>query len=145
MRFPLGVFVDVQNSGLPLWQEVPLTFLGCGIAYGLIFGVVALVRLPGKRRLRRRVHAVEAAAGDGPVYASAVVCAAGPRLFGEVQAGWDARDRDRLAHISDPRPRGVLDAVALRRGMDPLVDQGRQIRCSIHRRADRRRGGCSGL
>jgi hypothetical protein len=47
MPFPIAVYVDVSNSGLPLWQVVPLTFLGCGIAYGLIFGTIVLFRLPG--------------------------------------------------------------------------------------------------
>jgi hypothetical protein len=28
MPLPIAVYVDVSNSGLPLWQVVPLTFLG---------------------------------------------------------------------------------------------------------------------
>jgi predicted lipid-binding transport protein (Tim44 family) len=126
MLFPMGVFIEVQNSGLPLWQEVPLTFLGCGIAYGLILGVVALVKLPGQRRLRRRVQAVEAAAGDGPVYAPAVVYAAGARLFSEVQAGWDARDRDRLARISDPDLMSDWN-----KRMDGYADAGERYRVEV--------------
>ncbi|MEA2314454.1 MAG: hypothetical protein QOI03_1146 [Solirubrobacteraceae bacterium] len=99
---PVGVYIHIHDSGLPLWQEVPLTILGVAIAFGLIWGVVALVKLPAQVRLRRRVKAVEAAAGDGPAYGPAAVIAAGARLFGEVQAAWDAGDRKRLARISDP-------------------------------------------
>jgi hypothetical protein len=101
MPFPIAVYVDVSNSGLPLWQVVPLTLLGCAIGYGVICAIIGLFNLPGRRRLRARVHAVEAAAGDSPVYGPSVVYAAATRLFGEVQAGWDARDRERLARISD--------------------------------------------
>jgi hypothetical protein len=93
---------DTNNSGLPLWQQVPLTILGVGIAFGLIFGLLALFKLPGERRLRRRVRTVEAAAGDSPVYGPAVVCAAGARLFGEIEAAWNAGDRQRLARVSAP-------------------------------------------
>ena len=34
---------DTNNSGLPLWQQVPLTILGVGIAFGLIFGLLGLL------------------------------------------------------------------------------------------------------
>jgi len=102
MFLPIGVFIDVSNSGLPLWQVVPLTVVGCGIGLGIVFGVAALFRWPAERRLRKRVHAVEVAAGDSSVYGAAVVYAAGTQLFSEAQAGWNARDRDRLARISAP-------------------------------------------
>jgi predicted lipid-binding transport protein (Tim44 family) len=103
MVMAIGVYIPpIRNSGLPLWQEVPLTILGVGIAFGLIFGVAALIKLPGEMRLRRRVKAVEAAASDSPVYGPPVVYAAGARLFGEVQEAWDAADRERLRRVSDP-------------------------------------------
>jgi hypothetical protein len=103
MLLAIGFYIAPNpNSGRPLWQEVPLTILGFGIAFGLIFGVFALIKLPGERRLRRRVEAVEAAAGDSPVYGPPVVYAAGARLFGEVQAAWGAADRELLRRISDP-------------------------------------------
>ena len=103
MLLAIGFYIAPNpNSGLPLWQEVPLTILGFGIAFWLIFGVFALIKLPGERRLRRRVEAVEAAAGDSPVYGPPVVYAAGARLFGEVQAAWAAADRELLRRISDP-------------------------------------------
>jgi hypothetical protein len=102
MRFLTAVYVDVGNSGLPIWQVVPLTILGCAIAVGFLSGVMALVRLPGERRLRRRVHAVEAAAGDSPPYGVPAVKGAAERLFMEMQSAWDAGDRARLARISEP-------------------------------------------
>jgi len=101
MLFPLGIYVDLHNNtDLPIWQVVPLTALGCGIALGLVFGVTSLFRLPGERRIGKRARAVAVAAGDSSVYGGAVVYAAAAQLFGEVQAGWNARDRDRLARIS---------------------------------------------
>jgi predicted lipid-binding transport protein (Tim44 family) len=99
----LGIYiVPVHDPGLPLWQVVPLTLVGAGIAFGILLGFGKLIKLPGERRLRKRVRAVEAAAGDGPLYGPTVVYAAATRLFNEVQAAWDAGDRERLARISAP-------------------------------------------
>ncbi len=39
--------VRVPDSGLPWWQEVPLTILGCAIAFGILY---LLARLLNKRR-----------------------------------------------------------------------------------------------
>jgi predicted lipid-binding transport protein (Tim44 family) len=102
MRFVIAVYIHVDDSGLPIWQVVPLTILGCAIAYGLISAVIALAGLPGERRLRRRVRAVQAAAGRPPPYGVAPVEAAAERLFKEVQSAWDAGDRERLSRVSDP-------------------------------------------
>jgi hypothetical protein len=102
MRFVIAVYVNVGNPGLPIWQVVPLTILGCGIALGFIWAVIALVRLPGERRLRRRVQAVETAAGTSPPYGVAAVEGAAERLFTEMHSAWDAGDRERLTRISDP-------------------------------------------
>ncbi|MGO9976205.1 MAG: TIM44-like domain-containing protein [Solirubrobacteraceae bacterium] len=103
MVLAVGVYVPpVPDSGLPVWQEVPLTILAVAIAFGLMYGVLALSRLPAQRRLRRRVQAVEAAAAESSVYGPAVVYAAAARLFGEVMAAWDAGDRERLRGLSDP-------------------------------------------
>jgi predicted lipid-binding transport protein (Tim44 family) len=121
-----AIYVPIGNSGLPLWQEVPLTILGAGLAYELILGAIALSKLPGERRLHKRVNAVEAAAGDSPVYGAPVVYAAATRLFGEVQAAWDAGDRERLAHISDP---GLMSDWAKR--MDGYVAEGSRYRVEI--------------
>lgn len=126
MPFPTAVYVDVSNSGLPLWQVVPLTVLGCAIGYGIICGVIGLFSLPGRRRLRKRVHAVEAAAGDNPVYGPSIVYASAARLFGEVQAGWDARDRERLARISDPE---LMSDWAKR--MDGYAEAGERYRVKV--------------
>ncbi len=103
MVLAIGVYVPpVPSSGLPVWQEVPLAILGAAIAFGLMYGVLALSRLPAERRIRRRVQAVQAAGAESPVYGPAVVYAAAARLFGEVMAAWDAGDRDRLRGLSDP-------------------------------------------
>jgi predicted lipid-binding transport protein (Tim44 family) len=102
MRFVVAVYIHVNDSGLPIWQVVPLTILGCAIAYGLIWAVIALASLPGERRLRRRVRAVQAAAGKPPPYGAAAVAAATERLFKEVHSAWDAGDRERLSRVSDP-------------------------------------------
>jgi Tim44-like domain len=126
MPFPIAVYVDVSNSGLPLWQVVPLTVLGCAIGYGLICGIIGLFNLPGRRRLRNRVHAVEAAGGEDPVFGPAVVYAVATRLFGEVQAGWDARDRERLARISDPE---LMSDWAKR--MDGYAEAGERYRVEV--------------
>jgi predicted lipid-binding transport protein (Tim44 family) len=97
-----AVYVNVGNPDLPLWQVVPLTILGCAIALGLLSGVIALVGLPGRRRLGRRVQAVESAAGDSGPYGVRTVKQAVERLSAEMYSAWDAGDRDRLARISDP-------------------------------------------
>jgi hypothetical protein len=102
MQLVVGVYVNVGNSGLPWWQVVPLTILGCAIAYGLIWGVMTLVSLPGKRRLDRRLQAVKAAAGTSGPYGVPAVTDAAERLFREMYSAWDGGDRERLARISDP-------------------------------------------
>jgi hypothetical protein len=100
MPFEIAVYIHVNDPGLPIWQVVPLSILGCAIAFGLIWGVVALAGLPGERRLRRRVRAVEAAAGQPPPYGVPAVEAAAGRLFREVNSAWDAGDRERLSRVS---------------------------------------------
>jgi hypothetical protein len=75
--------VQVHASGLPLWQEVPLTILGCVIPFGLIFGVLAMTKLPGERRLQHRLRPVEAAAGEDAVYGPQAVHSAAARLFAQ--------------------------------------------------------------
>jgi hypothetical protein len=102
MRPVLAVYIHVNDSGLPIWQVVPLTILGCAIAYGLIWAVLALVNLPGERRLRRRVRAVHAAAGQAAPYGVPTVEAAARRLFNEVHGAWDAGDHERLSRVSAP-------------------------------------------
>jgi hypothetical protein len=84
MQLAIAVYVNVGNSGLPLWQVVPLTILGCAIAYGFIWGVTTLANLPGKRRLDRGLLAVEAAAGNAGPYAVPTVKEAAERLFTEM-------------------------------------------------------------
>jgi hypothetical protein len=102
MPLVFALYVNVSTEGLPLWQVVPLTLLGCAIAFGLIWGVMALVSLPGKRRLNHRVREVEAVAGDAGPYGVTAVKEAAQRLFTEMYSAWDAGDRERLARISEP-------------------------------------------
>jgi predicted lipid-binding transport protein (Tim44 family) len=97
-----GVRVRVPDSGLPAWQEAILTAIGCAIAFAILYGLYKLTELPAARRMRRRVGAVEAAAGDHPVFGAATVRAAAASLFRATQAAWDAGDRYALAHISAP-------------------------------------------
>lgn len=62
-RSALGVYIPpIHNSRFPRWQEIPLTIPGCAIGVGLVWCVVALVRLPGERRVRRRARGARAAA-----------------------------------------------------------------------------------
>ena len=97
-----GVRVRVPDSGLPAWQEAILTAIGCAIAFAILYGLYELTQLPAARRMRRRVGAVEAAAGDHPVFGAATVRTAAASLFRATQAAWDAADRDALARISAP-------------------------------------------
>ncbi len=96
------VYIHVSDPGLPIWQVVPLTLVGCALGLGLVWCLVALIRLPGERRIRRRVEVVEAAAGNDPTYGGAAVVAATERLLTEMFSAWDAGDRQRLARISEP-------------------------------------------
>ena len=106
MRLVIAVYINVGNPGLPIWQIVPLTILGCAIALGLVWGVVALFRLPRERRLRRRVQAVESAAGNSPPSGVPAVKGAAQRLFMEMHSAWDAGDRERLCLLyTSPSPR----------------------------------------
>lgn len=98
----LGIYVRVRDSDLPWWQQIPLTVLGCLIAFGILWLLYKLVMLPAGRRLRRRVKAVEAAGGDDPVFGATAVKEAARALYTEVQAAWDAGDRGALATICHP-------------------------------------------
>ncbi len=98
----IAVYVNVGNSGLPLWQVVPLTILGCAIALALVWGVIALVNLPAQRRLDHRLQQVEAVAGTAGPYGVPAVTEAAQRLFTEMYSAWDAGDRETLARISEP-------------------------------------------
>lgn len=98
----LAVTVRVRDSGLPWWQEIPLTILACVIAFGVLYLLYKLVMLPSARRFTKRVNAVETAAGDDPVFRAATVKATAASLFSDVQSAWDAGDRARLAGLSDP-------------------------------------------
>jgi predicted lipid-binding transport protein (Tim44 family) len=102
MQLLPALIIHVNNPGLPIWQVVPLTLLGGAIGLGLVWAVAELVKRPGDRRLRRRVEAVEAAAGTASPYGAVAVTQAAERLFTEMQSAWDAEDRERLAQISDP-------------------------------------------
>lgn len=120
------VYVPVNDPGLPIWQVVPLTLLGCAIGLGLVWCLVALIGLPGERRIRRRVETVEAAAGSDPPYGVASVEGAAERLFEEMHSAWDAGDRQRLARISDPD----LMAGWVRR-LDDYAAKGKRQRVSV--------------
>lgn len=96
------IYVHTSSEGLPWWAIVPLTCLGCAIAIWLLRGFAFLASAPGERRLRRRVSAVHAAAGDVGPYSAAVVQTAAARLFADMHTAWDAGDRARLQQLSDP-------------------------------------------
>jgi predicted lipid-binding transport protein (Tim44 family) len=95
-----GVPVRVPDSGLPVWQEALLAVLGCALAFAILYGLYQLTLVPQARRMRKRVVAVEAAAGEGSIFGAAAVRAAAASLFREMQGAWDAADRRRLARIS---------------------------------------------
>lgn len=100
--FTAGViYVHTSADGLPWWSILPLTCVGFAIAIWLLQGIVFLVSLPGERRLRRRVAAVHAAAGDAGPYSPTVVQAAATHLFVDIQTAWDVGDRARLQQLSD--------------------------------------------
>jgi predicted lipid-binding transport protein (Tim44 family) len=90
------------GSGLPLWAIVPLTVIGCAIGLWVAWGIGWLLMRPIEARIRRRAHEVQAAAGDGLVYGAPAVLGAAERLFAQVQAAFDADDRQRLAQLSTP-------------------------------------------
>ncbi len=92
-----------SDLGLPLWLQVTATVLGLVIAGGILD---ALVTFPEARKLRRRVAAAEAAAGDDPVFGREPVRAAAVSLYREVYEALAAGDRWRLARICDDN---VLD------------------------------------
>lgn len=102
MHSVIAIVVLVKDPGLPIWQVIPLTLLGFAIAFGLIWAFMWFVKLPGERRLRKRVRAVETAAGSSPPYGVPAVVAAAETLITEMHSAWDVGDRERLARISDP-------------------------------------------
>ena len=79
-----------------------MTCVGFAIAIWLLQGIAFLASVPGERRLRRRVAAVHAAAGDAWPYSPSVVRGAAARLFADTQTAWDVGDRARLQQLSDP-------------------------------------------
>ena len=120
------VYIHVNDPGLPIWQVLPLTLLGCALGLGLVWCMVALIRLPGERRIRHRVQAVKAAAGGSPPYGVPAVEGAAKRLFMEVHSAWDAGDRQRLARVSDPE----LMADWVKR-LDGYAGKGKRQRASV--------------
>jgi hypothetical protein len=129
MSLVLAFYVDVSNEGLPLWQVVPLTILGCAIAYGLIWCFLALVRLPGNLKVKRRARQVETAAGEAGPYGVPAVTQAAERLLAEMYSAWDAGDRDRLARISEP---DLMAAWSQR--LDRYAAQGKRQRIQLRDR-----------
>jgi predicted lipid-binding transport protein (Tim44 family) len=77
------------------------------IAAFLVVFVVGLIKgLRARKRRRERVRAVElasaVAADEDEAFAAERVRAEAERLYRDVQAGWDARDLDRLAALAGP-------------------------------------------
>ena len=97
----LAVTVRVNDSGLPAWQEAILSVVGVLLAVGLLWGIYKLFQLPKERRFRRRVAAVEAAAGADPVFSAEHVKTEAARLFHETKVAYDAADRNLLALVTD--------------------------------------------
>jgi predicted lipid-binding transport protein (Tim44 family) len=95
-----AVYVRVDSEGLPWWQVIPLTLLGVAIAFGLIKGFLWLLDTPKRRRFRKRVEAVAAAAGDHPYFAPQAVLAAAHSLYMAMHEAWNADDRYRMARIT---------------------------------------------
>ena len=96
----LGITIRVRDSGLPEWAEVILAAFGVLLAFGILYGLYELTQLPRKRRIRERAQAVEAAAGDDPVFGAAVVREAATRLFLGCFEAMDSGDRARLARLT---------------------------------------------
>lgn len=90
----------INRSDLNGWLQVVLVVLGFAIAFGLLY---ALVTIPETRRLRRRVTAIEAAAGDDPVFGREAVRSAAISLYGAVYEALVAGDRWRLASLCDEK------------------------------------------
>jgi predicted lipid-binding transport protein (Tim44 family) len=80
------------------WLQVISVLLGLAIATGILW---AMATLPTARRLRRRVSAVEAVAGDDPVFGREPVRSAAVSLYRAVHEALAAGDRWRLASICD--------------------------------------------
>ena len=88
-----------SGSGEGSWEGV--LFL---VAIALVFlTITAVGHIRYSRRRRARVRRVELAAaeaaGEDPAFAPDAVVASAETLFGDVQASWDARDRERLARL----------------------------------------------
>jgi predicted lipid-binding transport protein (Tim44 family) len=96
----LGIVVRVQDPGLPWWAEGILALVGVLLAVAILYGLYELTQLPRKRRLKRRVEAVEAAAGDDPVFAAERIRDAATRLFLGCFEAIDEGDRARLARLT---------------------------------------------
>jgi predicted lipid-binding transport protein (Tim44 family) len=88
----------ITRTDLPQWVQMIAVLLGLAIAIGILY---ALVTVPAARRLRRRVAAVEAAAGDDPVFGREPVRAAAVSLYRAVYEALSAGDRSRLATLCD--------------------------------------------
>lgn len=125
---------------------------------GLVWAIIALIKLPGERLLRRRVQAVETAAGTRR-RTGCPLPSERPSAFTEIYSAWHAGDQERLTRISDPgliagwnkrldgyaadgkRQRvGVLDGPRRRgAGSDPSSVDGARVRSSHAREYARNR------
>lgn len=86
----------INRTDLNGWLQAISVLLGLAIAIGILY---ALVTIPGARRLRRRVSAVEEAAGDDPIFGRDPVRAAAASLYTALYDALAAGDRWRLATI----------------------------------------------
>jgi predicted lipid-binding transport protein (Tim44 family) len=114
---------SISHLGLPLWLQAAATVLGLVIAGGILNAMVAF---PDARRMRRRVAAVEAAAGDDPVFGREPVRAAALSLYREVYEALAAGDRWRLARICDDNALGYW-----KEKLDGYERDGRRYRATV--------------
>lgn len=73
--------------------------LAVALAFGVLWLLYQLILLPGKLRFRRRVQAVEQAAGDHPYFNAREVRQAAERIFRTLYEAWNAGDFERMRQI----------------------------------------------
>jgi predicted lipid-binding transport protein (Tim44 family) len=89
-------------QGKTTWADTALIVGSTLFAFGLIFGVFWLVRLPARRRYRERIEAAHAAAATAPGYSVAEITAATQALFTRFLPAWTAGDLAALEPLADP-------------------------------------------
>ncbi len=111
------VYIHVNDPGLPIWQVLPLTLLGCALGLGLVWCMVALI----DKASWGTADSPSGPGGEGGRGRLTPLRCAGRRggrendSFMEVHSAWDAGDRQRLGTgVSDLEVDGRLGQASRR-------------------------------